>query len=82
MLPLSYLYPILSEGAAGVGGQQRGDKECSFSGVAKSGRVWKKVPESDARSVHFCVAATVWDLSLCADTDACDCTHLIAGPAP
>ena len=27
------------------------DKECPFSGVTKSGRVWRKVPESDARSV-------------------------------
>ena len=27
-------------------------KECPFSGVTKSGRVWRKVPESDARSVH------------------------------
>ena len=33
------------------GGQLRGDKECPFSGVTKSGRVWRKVPESDARSV-------------------------------
>ena len=38
-------------------------KECPFSGVTKSGRVWSKVPESDARSVlrtvttlHFLVA--------------------------
>ena len=28
----------------------RGDKECPFSGVTKSGRVWRKVPESDTRS--------------------------------
>ena len=27
-------------------------KECPFSGVTKSGRVWRKVPESDAWSVH------------------------------
>ena len=26
-------------------------KSAPFSGVTKSGRVWKKVPESDARSV-------------------------------
>ena len=33
-------------------GQLRGDKECPFSDVTKSGRVWsRKVPESDARSV-------------------------------
>ena len=51
MLPQSYQYPNLSEGADRVDGQLRGDKECLFSGVTKSGRVWKKVPESDARSV-------------------------------
>ena len=42
----------LSEGADRVGGQLHGDKECPFSGVTKSGRVWRKVPESDARSVR------------------------------
>ena len=47
LLPQSYQYPNLSEGA----GQLRGDKECPFSGITKSGRVWRKVPESDARSV-------------------------------
>ena len=51
LLPQSYRYPNLSEGADRVGGQLRGDKECPFSGVTKSGRVWRKVPESDARSV-------------------------------
>ena len=44
-------YPNLSEGADRAGGQLRGDKECPFSGITKSGRVWRKVPESDARSV-------------------------------
>ena len=33
---------------ASVHGQLCGDKECPFSGVTKSGRVWRKVPESDA----------------------------------
>ena len=47
----SYSYRSLSEGADRVRGQLRGDKECPFSGVTKSGRVWRKVPESDARSV-------------------------------
>ena len=47
----SYQYRDLSEGADRVGGQLRGDKECPFSGVTKSGRVWRKVPESDAQSV-------------------------------
>ena len=51
LLLQSYQYPNLSEGADRVGGQLRGDKECPFSGVTKSGRVWRKVPESDARSV-------------------------------
>ena len=36
-----------------VGGQLRGDKECPFSGVPKSGRVWRKVPEGDALSVRL-----------------------------
>ena len=49
--PIYSQYPNLSEGADRVGGQLRGDKECPFSGVAKSGRVWRKVPESGARSV-------------------------------
>ena len=52
LLPQSYQYPNLSEGADRVGGQPRGDKECPFSGVTKSGRVWRKVSESDARSVR------------------------------
>ena len=32
--------------AASVDMQLRGNEECPFSGVTKSGRVWKKVPES------------------------------------
>ena len=52
LLPQSYQYPNLSEGADRVGGQLCGDKECPFSGVTKSSRVWRKVPESDARSVQ------------------------------
>ena len=36
-----------------MAGQLRGDKECPFSGVTKSGRVWRKVPESGARSVGY-----------------------------
>ena len=43
----------LSEGADRIAGQLRGDKECPFSGVTKSGRVWRKVPESGARSVDY-----------------------------
>ena len=51
LLPQSYQYPKLSEGADRVGGQLRGDKECPFSGVTKSGRVWRTVQECGARSV-------------------------------
>ena len=45
LLPQSYQCPNR------VGEQLRGDKECPFSDVTKSGRVWRKVPESGARSV-------------------------------
>ena len=55
LLPQFYQYLNLSEGADRVGGQLRGDKECPFSGVTKSGRVWRKVPESGARSVTLTV---------------------------
>ena len=53
LLPQSHQSPNLSEGADRVGGQLRGDKECPFCGVTTSGRVWRKVPESDARSVQW-----------------------------
>ena len=49
-LVLGCFYSHISEGA----GQLRGDKEYPFSGVTKSGRVWRGVPESDARSVTKC----------------------------
>ena len=54
LLPQRCQYPNLSEGADRVGGQLRGDKECPFSGVTNSGRVWRKVVESDARTVSEC----------------------------
>ena len=47
-----------SESADRVGGQLRGDKECPFSGVTSSGRVWRKVPESDAQSVQCSTACS------------------------
>ena len=50
-LELGKLLQNLSEGADRVAGQLRGDQECPFSGLTKPGRVWRKVPESDARSV-------------------------------
>ena len=46
------LIPQLLEGADSVGGQLRGDKEFPFSGVTSRGRVWRRMPESDAGSVH------------------------------
>ena len=53
-------HPTLSEGADRVARQLRGDKEYPFSGVTKSGRVWRRVPESDALSVspqlNICLA--------------------------
>ena len=33
-----------------------------FSGVTKSGRVWRKVPESDARSVSFTTTESFLDI--------------------
>ena len=42
----------------------RGDKECPFSCVTNSGRVWRKVPESDARSV---ISAQTFERALTAD---------------
>ena len=51
LIPQSYWYPILSEGADSVGGQLRGDKECPLSGVTSSSRVRRKMPESDAGNV-------------------------------
>ena len=51
LLSQSYQYPNLSESADCISGQLRGDKECPFSGVNKSGRVWRKVLESDAWGV-------------------------------
>ena len=43
LLPQSYEYRNLSAGVDRVGGQLRGDKECPFSGVTKSGRVYPTI---------------------------------------
>ena len=48
----------------------REDKECPFSGVTKSSRVWRKVPESDAWSVCVCVCVSVY---------VCMCVVLLFG---
>ena len=54
-IPIATLPPpewsLLQEGADRVAGQLCGDKECPFSGVTESGRVWRKVPESEALSM-------------------------------
>ena len=55
LLPQCYYYPNLLEGTDCIGGQLHGDKEYPFSGVTNSGRVWRKVPESGARSVPTAV---------------------------
>ena len=47
------LVPESFVGADRVAGHLCGDKECPFSGVTKSGRVWRKVTESDAQSVEM-----------------------------
>ena len=55
ILPLTtavFSYTIGSRKLSANGGQLCGDKECPFSGVTKFGRVWRRVPESDAWSVH------------------------------
>ena len=76
LLLQSYQYPNFSVGADRVGGQLRGDEECPFSGVTKSGRVWRKMPESDARSVRSMVsglfrAVSAVEPSLCRPLPLC-----------
>ena len=54
---LCCIYSLVStqtflEGADSVSGQLHSeDKECPFSGITSSGRVWRKVLESGAQSV-------------------------------
>ena len=62
LLLWSYQYPNLSEGADRIGGQLHRDKECPFSGVTMSGRVWRKVLESDAQTLPFPMSSTPWVL--------------------
>ena len=66
LLPQLFLYkpPNLLEGADRVGGQLSGD-ECPFSGVTKSGRVWKNLPESDARSVEHALGFVGLSMGCC-----------------
>ena len=39
----------------------QGDKECPLSGVTNSGRVWRKVPESEAWSVPWPQSVDLWE---------------------
>ena len=71
-----------------VAGQLRGDKECPFRGVTKSGRVWRKVHESDARSVHGTVTLSdrsvrLARLNMSGNTNICTAVfHSISCPTP
>ena len=56
LLPQSYQYPNLLDSTDHVGGQLKADKECPFSGVTKSGRVWRKMLESNAGSVRAIIS--------------------------
>ena len=56
LLPQSYQYSNLSEGADRVGGQLRGDKEYPFSGVTNSGSLECGAGKCDARSVSAAMA--------------------------
>ena len=51
LLPESYQYTNFLEGTDCLGGQLHCNKEHLFSGITSSGRVWREVPESNARSV-------------------------------
>ena len=54
-------------------------KECRFSGVTSCGRVWRKVPESDARSVLAPDSPPVWGLHQIAFHGASACTGQSTG---
>ena len=43
------LVPKPFRGCWRIGGQLRRSKECPFSGITKSGSVWRKIPESKAQ---------------------------------
>ena len=51
VLSTVFLVPNPLGGADSVSGQLHKDKECPFNGATNSGRVWRKVPESDVWSV-------------------------------
>ena len=55
----SYQYPNLSEGIDHTGVQLRRDEECPFSGITKSGRVWRKVLENGAQSLYSIMTPTL-----------------------
>ena len=63
LLPLSYQYPNLLEGTDRIHGQLCRDNECPFSGITKSGRVWRKIPESNAQSVPLPDVLFLWHVT-------------------
>ena len=65
LLPQSYQYPNLSEGADRVGGQLRGDKECRFSGVTKSGSLEEGAGKRCSECVNKVRAGTSGGESWC-----------------
>ena len=77
LFPQSYLYPVFLEGADSVSDQLHGDKECPFSGVSiNSGRVWRKVLESDAWSMmHEHIHAHLQILTLFFDNKSLACKY-------
>ena len=88
LLPKSYQYPNILEGADRTGRQLRRDKECPLRGVTSSGRVWRKESVSNAWSLALCrpyrcrvvgseVNRQVQQplIGLCS---VCGCHHLIA----
>ena len=70
LLPQSYQYPNLSEGADRVGGQLRGDKECPFSGVTNYGSLEEGAGKRC--SEYLCSVSTkTFQKALTASVDKC-----------
>ena len=56
LLPQSYQYPNLSEGADHVSGQLRGDEECPFSAV---NQIWQSLEEGAGKRRWDCAIVVV-----------------------
>ena len=60
---LGCFYSHISTRPFRVAGQLRGDKKCPFTGITKSGRVWRKVPEAMLGVCFHCkLQALVYDI--------------------